>query len=133
MFAVGNGGLIVHYDGSNWSTMVSGTSNILNGVWARSASDVYAVGQNGTVLYYDGTSWSSIESNTSEWLFNVEGTATEAYAVGANGVILHLLSRTTPLALPSLNWRGTIVLGVLLALVALRSGNGSASMVRRSS
>ena len=44
VFAVGGGGTILHYDGSSWSGMSSGTSNGLAGVWGSSGSDVFAVG-----------------------------------------------------------------------------------------
>jgi hypothetical protein len=43
VFAVGEGGTILHYDGNNRSNMNSGTSLPLNAVWGNSASDVFAV------------------------------------------------------------------------------------------
>jgi hypothetical protein len=45
VFAVGSQGTILHYDGSTWSTMASGTTSWeLTAVWGASASDVYSVG-----------------------------------------------------------------------------------------
>ena len=48
VFAVGSNGytsgIILHYNGSAWSAMTSGTTNSLNGVWGSSGSDVFAVG-----------------------------------------------------------------------------------------
>ena len=38
VFAVGNGGTILHYDGSAWSAMTSGTTFALNGVWGSSGT-----------------------------------------------------------------------------------------------
>ena len=59
VFAVGHGGTILHYDGTGWSSMSSGTSSTLKDVWGSSASDVFAVGAGrGTILHYDGSSWS---------------------------------------------------------------------------
>jgi hypothetical protein len=52
VFAVGTGGTILHYNGSMWSPMVSGTTNFLNAVWGSSSSDVFAVGDGGTILHY---------------------------------------------------------------------------------
>jgi len=43
---------IVHYDGSSWSKMSSGTSNPLWAVWGSSGNDVFAVGLDGTILHY---------------------------------------------------------------------------------
>ncbi len=40
VFAVGDSGAILHYDGVSWSAMSSGTTNSLLGVWGSSGSDV---------------------------------------------------------------------------------------------
>ena len=37
----------------NWSSMTSGTTVELKGVWGSSGSDVFAVGKTGTILHYD--------------------------------------------------------------------------------
>ena len=55
VFAVGMGGTILHYDGTAWSPMSSGTSHTLVGVWGSSGSDVFAVGYRGTSDHYDRT------------------------------------------------------------------------------
>jgi len=52
IFAVGSGGTILHYNGSNWSAMTSGTIQGLNAVWGSSANDIFAVGSGGTILHY---------------------------------------------------------------------------------
>jgi len=52
VFAVGSSGAILHYDGSAWSAMNSGTEESFNGVWGSSSSDVFAVGSDGTILHY---------------------------------------------------------------------------------
>ncbi|MDY7018536.1 MAG: hypothetical protein SU899_00440, partial [Chloroflexota bacterium] len=57
VFAVGGGGVILHYDGISWTLMNSGTTYDLYGVWGNSSNDVFAVGDTGTILHYDGTSW----------------------------------------------------------------------------
>ena len=68
VFAVGDYGTIVHYDGMTWSPMSSGTYNHLRGVWGSSGSDVFAVGDYGTILHYDGAAWSHMSSGTSAYL-----------------------------------------------------------------
>ena len=65
VFAVGDDGTILHYDGSSWSGMSSGTSEGLKGVWGSQGSDVFAVGMDGTILHYDGSVGSSMSSGTS--------------------------------------------------------------------
>ena len=52
VFAVGYGGTVLHYNGSAWGPMASGTTNQLLGVWGSSPSDVFAVGNWGTILHY---------------------------------------------------------------------------------
>ncbi len=52
VFTVGDGGTILHSDGSSWSAMSSGTTNYLRGVWGSSGSNVFAVGDLGTILHY---------------------------------------------------------------------------------
>jgi len=51
VFAVGKDGIILHYDGSNWSDISSGKG--LWDVWGSSNTDVFAVGEYGTILHYD--------------------------------------------------------------------------------
>ena len=56
VFAVGDSGTILHYDGSVWSRQSSGTTANLRGVWGNSATDVIAVGDSGTILRFNGAS-----------------------------------------------------------------------------
>lgn len=89
VFAVGAAGTILHYDGSSWSSMTSGTSLSLYAVWGTSGAHVIAVGDQGTILRYDGSSWSSMASGTTAALNAVWGSAPHnVLAVGANGAIL---------------------------------------------
>ncbi len=49
--------LILHYDGSAWTTMVSQTSGGLGDIWGSSSSDIYAFGLG---LHYDGSAWTKV-------------------------------------------------------------------------
>jgi len=90
VFAVGYNGTIVHYDGSNWSTMNSGTTSDLTYVWGSSGSNVFAVGYNGTIVHYDGTNWSTMNTGTTDSFSGVWGSSgSDVFAVGYNGTILH--------------------------------------------
>ena len=62
VYAVGEGGTILHFDGVSWAPMVSGTTNTLRGVWGTSWDDIWAVGDLGTLLHYGGTSWLPVTS-----------------------------------------------------------------------
>ena len=95
-FAVGQGGTILHYDGTSWSSMTSGTTSDLRAVWASAsedaggnANDVFAMDVSGTILHYDGTSWNSTDSGGPS-LYGVWGnSSTDVFAVGSDGTILH--------------------------------------------
>ncbi len=91
VFAVGDNGLIRHYDGSSWSTMASPVSVSLKSVWGRAYNDVFAVGSGGTILHYNGTQWQKMSSPTHDDLYCVWGFSQSGgpvYAGGRNGNIL---------------------------------------------
>ncbi len=50
IFAVGEAGTILHYNGNNWTDMDSGTTQSLHGVWGNRGSDVFVVGEDGIIL-----------------------------------------------------------------------------------
>jgi hypothetical protein len=88
VFAVGANGTILHYDGSSWSAMTSGTTSNLNGVSGVPGYGVFAVGDNENTITQDigtGTWVSQTLPNycSSSELFGVwGGTTSEVFAVG---------------------------------------------------
>jgi hypothetical protein len=106
IFAVGNSGVILHFDGSSLSTMTSGTTRYLRGVWGSSASDVFVVGTLGTIRHYDGVAWTSMDSGTTSDLHGIWGTSpSDVFAVGVGGIILHYDGSTwSPMSSGSTNW-----------------------------
>lgn len=50
VWAVGLGGEIFHWNGSEWLRNESGTTERLRGIWGSGASDLWAVGASGTIL-----------------------------------------------------------------------------------
>jgi hypothetical protein len=96
IFAVGNFGTVIHYDGKTWSG-TSVNANTLYAVWGSFLTspmnlrpdDVYAVGANGAIIHYDGTGWTSMSSPTQKDLHGIWGSwPSDIYAVGAGGTIL---------------------------------------------
>jgi len=86
-FGVGDQGTVLHYDGTTWRRMISGTSHSLYGVWALSSSCVFAVGQGGEALHYDGNAWTSIAAFTAMDLHAVWGASvSDVYALGYGGL-----------------------------------------------
>lgn len=94
VFAVGDYGAIIHYDGNSWSPMNSGISVNIYGVWGTSDNNVYAAADKsatgtGTILHYDGNTWKTQASSTQR-LRDVWGISeTDIFIVGENGTILH--------------------------------------------
>jgi hypothetical protein len=65
VWAVGDEGAIIHWDGNSWTEVPSGLQTIwvptggqsaLRGVWSAGPGDAWAVGD--AILHWDGTSWS---------------------------------------------------------------------------
>jgi len=90
VYAVGSDGLIVHFDGNEWTEMTKVTSAGLQAVWGSSGRDVFAVGYGGAILHSDGTSWILMDSGTTETLSDVWGSSGDnVFVVGGNGTLLH--------------------------------------------
>lgn len=51
VFAVGERGTLLHYDGSAWRPQASGTQASLKGIWGSGPHDIFVVGDAGTVLH----------------------------------------------------------------------------------
>jgi hypothetical protein len=60
IFAVGNGGKILRYNGTSWSAMASPTSRLLVRLSGSSATDVWAVGDS-VLIHYDGAKWQDVK------------------------------------------------------------------------
>jgi hypothetical protein len=108
IYAVGDSGTILHYDGATWNPMSSPTTESLRGIWGNSWNNVFAVGDGGIILRStNGTSWSVLTSGTTQNLYGVWGSAGDnVFAVGANGTILRfngvMWSTVTTGAFPTL-------------------------------
>lgn len=88
IWAVGDGGVVLHSDGTAWTTMESGVTEDLNDVYFVDASHGYAVGAAGTIIFYDGATWAAQDSPNDKELFGVSfADATAGFAVGASGTI----------------------------------------------
>ncbi len=101
IFAGGNNGTILHWDGSSWSSQPTPSTDPVWGLWAVASDDVWAVGGNVNsskppfIWHWDGQSWSvspipALVRPGVHALFKVWGSGPEdVWAVGQNGVILH--------------------------------------------
>jgi hypothetical protein len=65
IFATLGSGKILHYDGSNWMQMETGTNIYLSDIWGLSRNAIYACGYNGStgygvLLFFDGIQWDKL-------------------------------------------------------------------------
>jgi hypothetical protein len=84
VFAATSRGPVLHYDGTGWAPMTTGTEAMdgLGGVWGTGASNVFAVGGD-EIWRYDGNSWQLMASVNANSLRRVWGSgATDIFAVG---------------------------------------------------
>jgi hypothetical protein len=89
VWAVGDGGTAMHYNGTQWSLAPTGTSSFLRGVWGNASNRLWAVGDMGTVLRWNGSNFTKETSGTLVNLNTVWGSSeTNLYAGGMNGVII---------------------------------------------
>lgn len=86
IYAVGENGTIVHYDGSGWVQQSSGTSQTLLTIWGKNPNNIYVAGRQGTLLHYNGTAWTNITTGTYYDLVGISGTdGSPVYLVASNG------------------------------------------------
>ena len=99
IFAVGVGGGAVHFDGTSWSVLETGTTTDLWGVFGESNDDLWVVGgdpEEGEplILHYDGTSFDVVPLDPAEndrlahALFKVFGVDGRLFAVGQAGLVV---------------------------------------------
>lgn len=89
VFAVGDSGVVLRYNGTAWSRMTTGTTLQLNDVWGSGASDVYAATATGRLLRFNGTAWSFVPGVQAPGaLRSVWGSASNnVYTVGDGGLM----------------------------------------------
>ena len=75
VWAVGDSGTILFWNGISWSAQSSGTTQTLNGVWGVDNSHVWAVGSGGSLLFWNGSFWASLTSGTTSTLPGIGATS----------------------------------------------------------
>jgi hypothetical protein len=89
VWAVGDSGVMLHFDGESWTPFPSVTSYSLLAVWASAPDDVWAAGLDGALLHYDGEKWTGHSAGHAPHLNGMWGTsANDIWAVGWE-TILH--------------------------------------------
>src|SRR5580704_229123 len=87
VWAVGDKGTIVHFDGMGWSASPSGTTTEnLTSVHGTSPTDVWVSGDKGTIYRWDGKAWTRASEIADTALLSVWASGTnDIWAVGTLG------------------------------------------------
>lgn len=143
LWAVGDNGHILRYDGTAWSLQSSPTTSHLRAVWGSSASDVWAVGDSSTILHYDGSAWTAPTTGLPpQALTGVAGTGpTNVLAVGKGGIVFQYNGATwsnIPSGLTAVDFSGIYVSGTQILISSpngeiYRKSGGSFTSIGRSS
>ena len=90
VWAVGEAGTLIHWDGRDWSGQSRRVDRPLRGVWGVDANNVWAVGADGVILKWNGVAWTTQRSGTNTNLFGVWASdPNNAWAVGDSMLVLH--------------------------------------------
>lgn len=89
VFAVGDSGRVLRYDGSAWTAPASGVTAAITDVWGSSATNVYFTTAAGTLLRWNGSAISAVAGVQAPGGLNaVWGTAANnVYAAGDRGIL----------------------------------------------
>jgi hypothetical protein len=89
LFAAGDGGTLLRYNGTAWTVVPTGVTADLTDVWGTSATNVYLTTSDGRVLRYDGSSVTPVSAVQAPGALNAVwgSAANNVYAVGAGGLV----------------------------------------------
>jgi hypothetical protein len=73
IFAVGDGGSALRYDGLMWHELQTGVRQELYALWGQDSRHLLAVGGGGLVLRFDGERWRQFTADTHQDLYAVYG------------------------------------------------------------
>jgi hypothetical protein len=93
LWAAGDDGAIVHFNGTSWTRVDSGTSRTIKSIWGATANDVWFVGDSGAVLRWDGSTISAVTGAPTSSFVAVRGSATNSVFL-CSSVGLHFFDGT---------------------------------------
>ncbi len=88
VWAVGERGIALHWDGTCWARILSGNSLQLRAAWPAAGKTWWFAGAGGALLKWDGSTWTSQALAEQLTFHDIEGASdTSAIAVGQMGAI----------------------------------------------
>lgn len=70
-YAVGDGGLVMHWDGTSWTEIDIGTKQALPQVTGTSGRDVFVIGTGDGIFHFNGVAWSPVMKPDPDAYFGV--------------------------------------------------------------
>lgn len=135
VFAVGDGGTVLRFDGSKVESVNSGTLHGLADVWGSSPDRVWAAGDHGTLQRYDGHSWKPVETPTTSHFTVITGAADSQLWIGtSSGELLSFdgerwktirLSPPEPIRSVLVQGNGRLIVGTDTRLIRISKGKQS--------
>jgi hypothetical protein len=90
VWAVGEGGAVLHFNGTDVASVNVPTQANLTDVWGSGPDDVWFVGDGGTALHFDGTAVTRVPTGTASDLLAVFAAGPDdAWLGGDGGTVLH--------------------------------------------
>jgi hypothetical protein len=94
MWADGESGTVLHFDGQTVAAVPSGVSTDLTDLWGTAANDVWAVGSAGTALRFDGTAFHPVATGSSTDLTAVFTARRDDVWAGGGATLLHFTGQS---------------------------------------
>ena len=86
VMVVGESGVCLRFDGTDWTSMYAGTSRDLYALWGTAWDNLYAVGEGGALVHFDGDRWTALDSGTGFSLYGIWGAAADD--IGADDAVI---------------------------------------------
>lgn len=89
IFATGDNGYALRYDGLLWRQIETGVKQELYGLWGCDSQHLLAVGGGGVVLRWNGERWKSFGAGTDQDLYSVHGSSlNKLFLAGLAGTLI---------------------------------------------
>jgi hypothetical protein len=90
IWAVGDTGRILHFDGSVWRQLDTASDDYLAGVWTDTSGETFITGYNGRVLHYHNGRWRNHPTGVSNDFNGIWGSGPDdVFTVADRGIIFH--------------------------------------------
>lgn len=87
MWAVGESGTVLQWDGAKWSHANFSENIDLYDIWCQSSSSIWVAGQKGSIFEFDGYEWKSKKLSVDASVFGIQVQNGRFYAVGNDGLM----------------------------------------------